>query len=198
MVFKHSFKDLDVAEKALKKMASTESFSEFDEEWQILLYRLQRAWERCERKIKKEKGFQQWFEPYKKLKETDPLLVFLKQARNAETHAISNTIDKPIHLLIQDKNGRPFQLDKVNYAFKDGTLEIDIKTPDLLLSPEVEEIPTNPKLIKCRNGGVDYDPPKKHLGNSIEGQSPVVAAKLGLEFYRSFVSEAETKFSECK
>lgn len=194
MEFKQSFKDLAVAEKAIEKMATTESFSDFEEAWQIFLYRIQRAWERCERKIKNEKGFQQWFKPFKKLRKNDPLLIFLKQARDAETHAVSGTIDKPIELLFQDRIGRPFQIDKIDFTFKDGSLVIDIKTLDHFLDYDLKVKPTDPRLIKFINRGIEYYPPKKHLGNLIDHLHPVVAAKMGLKFYKTFISDAELNF----
>lgn len=42
-------------------------------------------------------------------------------------------------------------------------------------------------LLKCLSLGEAYDP--------IKNLHPVVAAKLGLSFYRSFVDEAEVKYS---
>lgn len=198
MEFTQSHKDLEVAEKAINIMASTMSFSDFEEAWQIFLYRIQRAWERCERKISKENGFQQWFIPYKKLRKNDSLLVFLKQARDAETHAVSGTIVKPLELLLQDKFNRPFHIDKIDFTFKDGVLEIDIKTPDHFLEYDLDVKPSDPKLVKFKNRGIEYNPPQKHLGNPIENLHPVVAAKLGLSFYRSFICEAEAKYSTIK
>ena len=196
MIFKQSHKDLDVAEKAISNMAEAESFSDFEEEWQIFLYRIQRAWERCERKIKKEKGFQQWFKPYQKLRKNDPLLVFLKQARDAETHAVSGTIDKPLSLQVYEKTGRSFQIEDIESTLNDGVLVVDIKSPDLFLNLDVEVKHTDPKLVKFKNRGVVYEPPKKHIGNQLENDHPVAISQLGLVFYRSFVEEAERNFSE--
>lgn len=92
-MFRHSLNNFDIAEKEIERMASTTSFSEFEEAWQNCLGRIERAWGSAEKKIRSQKGYQQFIKPYNRLRKKDPLLVFLKQARNAETHAISGTID---------------------------------------------------------------------------------------------------------
>lgn len=198
LMMEDCLRDLDIAERAIERMARAKKFPELYEAWEDFLFRIERAWQRAETNLKQKKGFQQWFKPYADLRRKDPLLRFLKQARNAETHAVSKTLDKPIQFFFRDKLGRPFGVRSIQQELKDGVLTINVDTPDrdLLLSYEVSVIPTSPHLVRFKNRGAWYEPPKRHLGNRVQQDlHPVDAAKTGLAFYRGFVREAIARFS---
>ena len=186
--------DLDIAERAIQRMAEARLFPDLYEAWQDFLYRTERSWEQAERVLRTKKGFQQWFKPYADLRKKDALLRFLRQARHAETHAVSSTVEKPIMLLFRDKLGRPFSVSQITTTFKDGTLTINVDTPDVFLTYDASVLPTDPKLVRFKNRGKWYNPPKSHLGNGLQELHPVIAAKLGLQFYRGFIQEAINKF----
>lgn len=184
-------KDLDIARKAIDKMKSTKDFSEFQESWENFLFRIERAWEFTERTLKNRKGFQQWHKPYTDLRKKDPLLVFLRQARNAEMHSVSPTVSKPLKMAIVDKSGRGFQLNSISSKLEDGTLTIDLDSPDILLDLDTKIVPTNPEVVRFKNRGKWYNPPWQHLRERISDLHPVALAELGLSFYRAYVNEAE-------
>lgn len=120
------------------------------------------------RAIRCEKGSQQqWFKPYAQLRKRDPLLVFLAHARNAETHAVCPTIDKPIRVMVRDKAGVPFSIKSITSTLDDGVLTIDIDTAshDSLLDYEAHVLPTAPMLVRFRDRGVWYEVPNSHRGN---------------------------------
>ncbi len=194
MTLNASLQDLQVAERAIERMAEATRFRDLYEAWEDYLFRIERAWERTERALRREKGFQQWFKPYTDLKKRDPLLRFLAHARDAETHAVSNTLDKPVELSVKEKFGRPFSVRNISSEFKDGVLDINIDSPDVLMQYDVSVLPTDPILIRFKNRGVWYNPPRSYLGNGLQDLHPVVAAKLGLDFYKSFLKEAISKF----
>ena len=194
MTLNTSFRDLEIAEDAIDRMARATKFPVFNEAWQDFLFRCERAWEQTERAIKKEKGFQQWIKPYRDLHKKDPLIRFLRQARHAETHAISPTLDKPLEFVIKDKIGRPFTMDSLDVSFKEGTLTINMNTLDVLHDWDLSILPTDPRLLRFKNRSKWYNPPKSHLGNQLKDMHPVIAAKLGLQFYRGFVVEANARF----
>jgi hypothetical protein len=158
---------------------------------------MERAWEHAERAIKSEKGFQQWFKPYAQLRKRDPLLLFLSHARNAETHAVCPTIDKPIKVMVRDKGGIPFSIESIKSTLEDGVLTIDIDTAahDSLLDYEAHILPGAPTLVRFRDRGVWYEIPASHMKKPIHGLHPVDAAGLALEFYKGFIKEAEFRFS---
>lgn len=184
-------KDLDIANKAIDCMKSTTDFSEFQESWENFLFRIERAWEFTERTLKSKKGFQQWHKPYTDLRKKDPLLVFLRQARNAEMHSVSPTVTKPLKMSVVDKSGRGFQLNSISSRLENGTLTIDMDSPDILLDLDTRIVPTDPEVVRFKNRGKWYNPPWQHLRKRIRDLHPVALAELGLVFYRAYVNEAE-------
>ncbi|WP_421706394.1 hypothetical protein [Alloalcanivorax xenomutans] len=184
-------KDLDIANKAIDCMKSTTSFSDFQESWENFLFRIERAWEVTERTLKSKKGFQQWYKPYAELRKKDPLLVFLRQARNAEMHSLSPTVTKPLAMEVVDKSGRGFHLNSVSSRLENGTLTIDLDSPDILLNLDTRIMPADPEVVRFKNRGKWYNPPWQHLRERIRDLHPVALAELGLVFYRAYVNEAE-------
>lgn len=184
-------KDLNIAGKAIECMKITRDFSEFQESWENFLFRIERAWEFTERTLKSKKGFQQWHKPYTDLRKKDPLLVFLRQARNAEMHSVSPTVTKPLKMAVVDKSGRGFQLNSISSKLENGTLTMNLDSPDILLDLDTKIVPTDPEVIRFKNRGKWYNPPWQHLRERIRDLHPVALAELGLQFYRAYVHEAE-------
>jgi len=184
-------KDLKIAENAIERMRVTTDFSEFQENWENFLFRIERAWEFTERILRDKKGFQKWHGPYTSLRKKDPLLVFLRQARNAEMHSISPTVSKPLKMVVKDKSGRGFLLDSISSKLENGTLTINLESPDILLDVEAQIVPSDPAVVRFKNRGKWYNPPWRHLKERIVDLHPVSLADLGLSFYKSYVNEAE-------
>ncbi|MET0004370.1 MAG: hypothetical protein ABW087_12185 [Candidatus Thiodiazotropha sp.] len=191
-------KDLNIAKKAIESMKSTRDFSEFQECWENFLFRIERAWEFTERTLKTKNGFQQWHTPYTDLRKKDPLLVFLRQARNAEMHSVSPTVTKPLKMAVVDKSGRGFQLNSISSKLENGTITIDLDSPDILLDLDAKVVPTDPEVVRFKNRGKWYNPPWHHLRERIRDLHPVALAELGLKFYRAYVYEAEAWYQEAK
>jgi hypothetical protein len=193
-----SVRDLEIAARAADAMARATQYPDFLEHWQVFLMRIERAWEYAARTLQKERGFQQWFKPYTQQKRSDPLLVYLEQARHAETHAVAMTMQKPMVLSFRDRLDRPFAVDSVTANIKDGVLTIAVETagPDKLLSYEANLVPVDPILMRFKNRDKWYEPPQCHLGQRHARLHPVEAAQLGLAFYRGFIEEAKYKFGE--
>jgi len=185
-----STNDLKIAESTIKKMSDTTNFTEMQELWQNYLMRIERSWDHAVSILQKKKGFQQWFKPYAVLKKKDSLLVYLKQARNAEMHNVDTTINKSLKLMIKEKTGRNFRLDSIKSNISNGILDIDLESPDILLDMEADIIPTDPEVVRFKCSGNWYNPPWNHLGNRIEDLHPVSLALIGLNFYKAFLSEA--------
>lgn len=192
-------RDLSFAQEAIDLMSVATEFNAFYKSWQDFLIRIERAWEATEREFRGAPGFQSWFRPYAQQKKSDPLLVYLHQARHAETHAISPTMDHPLRLVLRDRHGHPFRVRHIKSTLdQDGTLSIDVETApeDSLLSLEVTHVPTRPNLVRFANRGVWYEPPTSHLGNHLPSIDPISVARLGAAFYCSFVKDAEHHFRQ--
>ena len=192
MVLETCVADLQIAESAIERMAGATDLTDFQQAWQDFLFRIERAWEGAERSLRGQKGFQQWFKPYADLRRKDPLLRFLRQARNAETHGISDTVGKPLELLLRDKYGRQFDFRGAHATLKNGLLSIDIKSFHLPHDFDVSVVPTTPVLVKFKNRGEWYNPPTTHLKTPLNSSHPIDIARFGLSFYRAFVEESRS------
>lgn len=184
-------RDLDIAASEIEKMKQTRSFSEFQEGWENFLFRIEHAWELTERTLRGNGGFERWHKPYTDLRKKDPLLVFLKQARNSEMHSICSTVSKSLKMKVSDKTGRGINISSISSGVDKGVLTVSIETPDLLPDVSADIVPTDPKLSRIKNRGKWYNPPWSHLKERINDLHPVSVAELGYSFYRGYVSEAE-------
>jgi hypothetical protein len=179
-------KDIRIAQSAIEAMTETTNFQDFERHWQDFLFRIERAWELANNHAKSHGGkTQQWISSNSELRRKDPLLRFLKHARDAETHAVSATLDKTIEISLADRLGRRFNLDSVKMSLENGVLTIDVKSPE----ENIDWIPSllsgDPYLTKFKTRGQWYNPPTHHLNEKINDFHPVAIAMLGLEFYRN-------------
>lgn len=188
--------EIQRTEKYLEEMAETKLVSEYEAAWQDFLWRLERVWERAKKQYEGESWFPKLYGPYGTLRRKDPLLRYLKQARNSETHNFTGSINSPLSIRLKEKFGRPFQLKDLSTSFENGTLTLSVNTHDLFFEPDIAFSRNEPQLnrIKCR--GKWYNPPTSHLGNRINTNDPIVIGKLGLESLKSFISELSEKKNE--
>jgi hypothetical protein len=119
-------------------MPEASSFDVFETEWEHYLYRIEKIWERTEKVYKHQKSFRQWFAPYKALRKKDSLLLYLKQARNAETHTLQETISSPLSISVEEKYGREFNIKSISSKLENKCLTISLESVDSLLDLDTE------------------------------------------------------------
>ena len=166
-------------------MSATASFEDFYRHWQDSLYRMERAWEQMLKEVKTLRGglAQSWISANSALRKKDPLLRYLKHARDAETHVLSQTVENVIQLSIEDRLNRKFRVDSIETTIEGKTLVIDIKTPDDHMFWKADLKPGDPRLLRFKSRGEWYNPPHLHLGTRIPDFHPVAVALLGCKFY---------------
>lgn len=98
-------KDLNRAQEFLEEMADATTFTEYENAWLDFLYRLERVWELTKLRYQAEHWFSKVYGSYAKLRKKDPLLKYLKHARNAETHTIQGTLDSSLNVLFKGYDG---------------------------------------------------------------------------------------------
>lgn len=170
-------------------MVTAADSDEYAHEWREFLFHLERVWERALNAYESRSSFQKLNQKYRKLRKGDPLLRYLKQARNAETHTLQGTLTSPLNIMVRDKSGRPFNLSRLDTTLVDGCLTIDIRTHDILLDLDADVSRGTPSLARFLCRGKWYNPPSSHLGNRLSTQNPVVVGKIGLDCCRHFVQE---------
>lgn len=116
---------------------------------------------------------------YKKLRKEDPLLSYLKNARDAVTHDNKTVVDLEIVSRIV-----------VDY--------VEIKMTDKDGNTKKEKHPMFPAKIKFLPffiNGKTWKPPKIHLEKPLlMDREPAEIAMLGIKFYDDFLSEVERQF----
>lgn len=179
-------RDLELAAIEIERMADATRFSELRSFWETFLFRLERAWERTERVVHGVSGgeAQSWLSATSKLRRIDPLLQYLKQARNTETHALGISVDTNSVVSIADRYGRPFNIRNVKISIENKVLTVDLESHDIGVDWMGKVVPGDPKLQTIVNRGKKYPPPASHLDNKIVDQHPVAVAILGLNFYK--------------
>lgn len=190
-------RDLRLATAAIEEMAAATDLSDLKSCWETFLFRLERAWERTERTVKAMPGHdaQSWLSTNAKLRRSDPLLQYLKQARNAETHALAPSVDSNKVIAISDRFGRPFSLNNVQVSVEGRALVIELGSDDFGIDWTAKAEAAEPKLQRIYSRGKWYDPPRRHLGNKIIDEHPVAIATLGLNFYNGAYAAVDPDFA---
>ncbi len=178
--------ELEAAERALEAMRLAETRKDFHEAWQSFLDRLEKVWKMAERECQ---SFRQRFEPfqgrYKKLRRDDELLAYLAHARNADQHTLQ---------MISAFCAVGFQIEippggKVEIKLDKQAGQLQIRG-----AKKADSLPPSFVLFPFRDSDVQYNPPKNHLGSTLDENGPLPVAEKALEFYRAFVQEIEAKF----
>lgn len=189
--------ELKKAEAAIEKMETATEFEDFEIGWTDYLAAVEKLWVKAERECQSIKNqFQPWQGQYTNTRKKDPLLIYIKQARDADQHSVQELIDKvPENKeFIPDNLDLPpvYEIPRITLYKVEGDKMIEVKNPN----PGVYRITARHVLAKAFiNSGVVYTVPRFHKGKAIKNEtSPTVLAKLALEFYRSFLIELEAKF----
>lgn len=85
-------KELEAAKKSLFQMQLTDDFEKLEDLWRDVLKRLERCYDKAKDAYHEIPKFKSWIGNYESLRKKDPLLSYLKQARNADTHSIKEII----------------------------------------------------------------------------------------------------------
>ncbi|QIG33085.1 hypothetical protein FY047_10485 [Leclercia adecarboxylata] len=183
-------KELIRAKRCVSRMKLAKTYDEYDEAWSDYLSRIENVFNRIKVAAEHHQKYPSFSSKTNHLRSTDSLLIYLKQARNSAHHGIADT-SKFV------SGGF-----SINPATPGGALHIKSLTIDgdgnatiIPGSPmKLELHPSTVEAIPCRNRGVTYNPPTAHLGEVLESKSPILIADLGIEFYNSYLLEAEETF----
>jgi hypothetical protein len=185
-------KELIRAKRCVSRMKLAKSYDEYDEAWSDFLSRIENVFNRIKVAAEYHQKYPSFSSKTNYLRSTDSLLIYLKQARNAAHHGIADTSKFvsggfSINPIIP---GAPFHLKSLTID-KNGNATIVPGSP-----MKLELHPNTVEAIPCRNRGVTYSPPTTHLGKILESKSPILIAELAIEFYSTYLLEAEEVFSQ--
>lgn len=179
-----SEKELIKAKKSLKKMKELRSqndinlLDEFESHWIDFLINLEKIWKKAELECKDLPKFQPWQGVYKRERKKDPLLSYLKNARDVDQHSIQQiAIERGYEIKITSPlEGATFN------AGDTITIKGEVKEPRI----ETQAV-TNRSEV--------YQPPIEHLDKRLlNPNDPIELAELGLAYYENFLDEIKLKF----
>lgn len=171
-------KELEIAKKSLFQMQLTDDFEKLEDLWRDVLNRLERCYDKAKDACHEIPKFKSWIGNYESLRKKDPLLSYLKQARNADTHSIKEIIVRKEHTQRQ-----VFQKEQ-EILLADGVISE--------LSQDMwEYYPKRIELINITNRGVVYSPPQYHRGKSTNPKNVEWNGHLGIMFYEEFLRNLE-------
>ena len=194
MALEFSKIELSQAQQRVDKMRIARSFEEFETAWKEFLLYLEKIWIKSERECQDFKAkFEPWQGKFKNLRRNDPLLSYLKNARDSEQHSIEQIVERQPGLLRRARFVNPNGGFVKKMVINSG--ELTEYEGDPLL---VEFTPERAIVKSVTNSGRIYNPPINHRGKSLaDPKDPIEIAYLGLKFYTQYLNDIEKLFFNC-
>jgi hypothetical protein len=170
-------------------MAAAGSIEDMEIEWRSYLNHIEKVWVKVERCCQHARGtFEPWQGGYRKLRREDPLLRYLKQCRDADNHSIQDLAAvEPGSWGINPAFGNTLHINRLE--IRNGRIAHYSGSPI-----KIEVMPPQPIVVRVKNHGEWHDPPKIHLGKSVNTANPLFLARAGLDFYEGYIEAACKKF----
>ena len=149
--------------------------------------RLERLWFKAFAHYKRSPKWQRWQERFAKDRKDDPLLSYLRNARGADEHTVSDIVVRH-QSNIEIVPGRQGGIIR-NLRIGDGIVSAETTgTVGVVFNP------ARIKLLPVVNRGVNFEVPRLHLGIAIDPENVASIAEIGLQYYENFLNEAEVLF----
>ena len=88
-------RELRAAMSALEAMRTAATYDEFLTAWQSFLDRLEKVWVKIERECQAFRArFEPWQSAFKRVRDNDELLRYLRQARHADQHSVRLSVEE--------------------------------------------------------------------------------------------------------
>jgi hypothetical protein len=171
-------------------MRGAHTLDGIEDGWRDFLATLERVWKKAERECQVVRPmFQLWQKHLKDQRASDPLLQYLRHARNADSHTIEDTLRRQPRVVGFGPTGPGvWKIDKL--AIKNGRVTEYAGNQSM----KVSFVPERLELLAVSDRGVTYSPPASHQGVALAKVDPISVAAAGLAFYEEFVAEAERRF----
>ena len=187
----HAKSELRSAEKAIERMTQAKSIEDLEDEWKIYLNAIEKVWVKTERGCQHVRNkFQPWQGSFSRERKKDALLKYIKHARNSDQHTIEEVMQKKDASSSMYIKGGEGVTHIERLVIENGNL-VEYRGNKPLT---IENLPNRVELLRVKDSNKWYNPPKSHKQVRLHWPAPVDVAVLGLEYYRDFVSQVESKF----
>lgn len=181
MDFNPAKKEVNASERCLKRMLEAKNYDDFEQEWRDFLNHLEKIYEKLQRACStKPAQFNNLILNENLQRSTDQLLIYLKQARNADTHTLQNIaerVDPTWSVRVDSTPGETTFIKSLQV--RGGIVEQYEGSHPLIITFSPETV----RVLSVINRGQTYLTPTNHLGKAISSTHPYDLAKLGLDFY---------------
>ena len=182
--------ELGAARSAIDRMRESGEFESFEHAWKDFLSAIEKVWAKCERECKSIGSFPSWQARFSHIRRYDPLLRYLKHARNADHHTLQEIVShEPGHRTLNPLGGGSWYIERLVIS---GGEVVEYKGDKPMVQ---RDYPSRVKLLPVVDRGRQYDTPTQHLDSEIPGASPVQVAMLAVQWYEDFLNQVENKFS---
>ncbi|QRR06437.1 hypothetical protein FPJ27_08340 [Burkholderia sp. MS455] len=180
--------DLEDARAHLDDMRGAKTFAAFKRAWGGVLSDLSRAWhctQSCVKPYPTVKEHPTFCDAFKKIGDGgDPLLEYLRMARNAREHAVVEiTRDEPGHLAINPPKGAQGLYIR-HMELKAGRMVLDAPRGAEVVFRAGRVIPATFTAF-----GKEYFPPLYHLGKPVDGFDAIALAEAGIAYYDTVIRQ---------
>lgn len=155
----------------------------YEQEWRKVLSALERLWGKANSHFGKSREWKPWSEEVVRLRKTDPLLRYLRVARNTDEHTVEPIADREVIT-------KTFEATREVYYDEKGRIAPSpfAKPPRLIVTAH------RMRLLPVKDRNETIPVPESHLGSPIEGHLPLVVAEAGVRYYADLLDRAEKRF----
>lgn len=183
-------KEIKAAKRCLESMRTSNTYEDFEEYWRETLGHIEKSFTKLLSATNAVKSkFTSTFSKEFMYKKNDQLLVYLTQARNADTHTVADISQKiPARTAITSPPG--IRDHYIHYMAIKNYLLVDYVGDPIIVTFHPEDIET----IAVKNQGNIYPPPLTHLGEKITTRRPFYLAEKGIIFYEAWIDKSSNIF----
>ena len=179
---------LRICRSSLSDLREASSIEDFGDHWHVFLVAWKGIYTALEQGSKGSPQSRQWFGRKKAERKSDPLLQYLFEARNDESHGLKRSVR---HTQGGTKFRATTDITEMRAIFSPSGQVL--KVVDVEGKEAAELIQTTgpgPELVPVTaRGGVVYNPPHIHQGQQVDIR-PLQIAELALTYHKALVAEA--------
>jgi len=166
---------LEEAKEALSMLAGTTDFKEMEVAWSRFLISSNGVYAKVEQASKLNAKSKAWYSSKKNERKSDPLLLYLRQARNSDEHSVE---------LITARHIDSIELSGGGSYTVDGKYGATIGSFTVSEGPSPSTKVNNPhiQLSSVHDRSQTFEPPKEHMGQPITDNSVIGIASLFITY----------------
>ena len=187
-LLRHAKEAMAEARTCQANMSSARSFDDFGKHWRVWLRSVQRIWNKLEGACHSHPRFQTIKRDHTHLERQDPLLKYIKVARDVDEHSVREISTASVSQMI--RGAVPGTLHVESLRIVDGRITEYKGSPIIVHQVGVFA------LLSVENRGMRVDPPVQHKGIPITPPTPQQVASLAMIYFEELLARTERECGE--